>query len=238
MYQIAICDDEPQDRAIIRRFAEQALLDEKQPYRITEYGAPDALLQALRQAPGCCDLVLLDVMFPEPCESGVDFARRLRQGRLDVSIILISASPEYILDGYGVQAAQYLLKPFDPEELRAAILYDLHNRFHARALTLSTRRGQISVRQNSILYLESRGHTVFVHLCDGQSIPVSQKLSELERQLDSRCFCSCHKSFCVNLNHAARLQRYRVTLLGGVSAPVSKQKFDVFREAFIRFSSY
>lgn len=238
MYRVAICDDEAEDRAIIRRLAEQILLEENQAFEIAEYDAPDALFQALRQAPGRCDLVLLDVMFPGPCESGVAFARRLRGLRMNVSIILISASPEYILDGYDVQAAQYLLKPLDPQKLRAALRYDLHNRFGARALTLFTGQGQISVRQQDILYLESRGHSAFVHLSDGQVLCVSQKLSALENQLDSRCFCSCHKSFCVNLNYAAQLRRYRVTLQGGVSVPVSKKRFELFRGIFIKFSSF
>lgn len=237
MYRIAICDDEPQARSVIRGLTEEILLAEGQACEITEYAAPEELFEALRQAPGGCDLVLLDIMFPEPDQDGLALARRLREVKLGISIILISASPEYVLEGYGVQAVQYLLKPLEPEKLRSALLYDLHNHFSRRALTLPSKQGQLTVYQQDILYLESRGHSTFVHLLGGQAIPVSQKLSALERQLDSRCFCSCHKSFCVNLNHAVSLQRYRLTLRGGGGVPVSKTKFTFFRGVFVKFSS-
>lgn len=237
MYRVAICDDEPRDRAIIRGFTQQVLAEEGQRYEIAEYGAPEELFLALQREPACCDLILLDVMFPGPGESGLAFARRLRETRLGVSIILVSSSPEYVLDGYGVQAVQYLLKPLEIGRFRSALLYDLHNRFSARALTLSCSRGKVSVRQESILYLESRGHITYVHLADGQVISVAQKLSALQARLASACFCSCHKSFCVNLNYAARLERYQLTLLGGQILPVSKKRFSLFRQIFIKFPS-
>ncbi|WP_418665912.1 LytR/AlgR family response regulator transcription factor [Allofournierella sp.] len=237
MYRIAICDDEPEARSAIRGLARQILLAEGQACEITEYAAPEALLQALGQGSGLCDLILLDIMFPGPGQDGLAFARRLRELRLGVSIVLISASPDYVLEGYGVQAVRYLLKPLEPEKLRAALLYDLHNHFPHRALTLFTKGGQVTVHQQDILYLESHGHSTCVHLLGGRVIPVAQKLSALEILLDSRHFCSCHKSFCVNLNHAASLRRYSLTLRGGEMVPVSKAKFSMFRGVFIKFSS-
>jgi EAL domain-containing protein (putative c-di-GMP-specific phosphodiesterase class I)/CheY-like chemotaxis protein len=103
--------------------------------------------------------VLTDIIMPEL--SGVDFLRELRRYDLDVPVILMTAGPtlDSALDAIAYGAAQYLLKPVEPDALvravgRAAALGDLA-RLKRSALAGSTRGAADAMGQTDRATLEA-----------------------------------------------------------------------------------
>jgi two-component system, OmpR family, response regulator MprA len=112
--RILVVDDDPNLLRMLRRGLSLAGYD----VRAAEDGEA-AMLMLFEEEP---DLLLLDVMLPEPLD-GLELARRLRQGGSDVPILMLTARDKTVdkLEGFRVGADDYLSKPFEFEELLARI---------------------------------------------------------------------------------------------------------------------
>ena len=144
-------------------------------------------------------LVLLDILMGEG-DGGMRLAARLREMGNQVSIILVSSSPDFILQGYDVQAIKYLLKPVSSEDLRAAVLYDYRNHYKKRYLGLKIGSTVHSLSLWKIDCFEIKGKQVAVWHQGGVHY-YRGKISELEPLLPSEFF-RCHQSFIINLDNA------------------------------------
>lgn len=115
MFTIACCDDDP---IWLQEFAGllQPILQKHQvPYRLHTSACGGDLLEAVASRALSPDLLFLDVLLGE--ENGLDVAAALRRTLPDLSIVLVSCSPDFALDGYKVHPLDYLVKPIRPEEL-------------------------------------------------------------------------------------------------------------------------
>jgi DNA-binding NtrC family response regulator len=112
MHTILIVDDEPAARYGLRRALEAK-------YRIVEADSAEAARTAVETEKP--DLVLLDVVLPG--SGGVDFLAELREGGNDVAVLMVSAldSAKTAVQALRVGAADYLVKGFELEELRARV---------------------------------------------------------------------------------------------------------------------
>lgn len=110
--RILICDDEVTMRLLVR-----VVLNGEYEFSEAADGF-QALELARRTKP---DLVVLDVMLPGG--DGLAFLERLRADPLlrDIPAIVLTASPDYETAALAVGAERFLTKPFDPDELRAAV---------------------------------------------------------------------------------------------------------------------
>ena len=108
MYHIAICDDEPDFVAGIADQIRTLTAQSNIPCRISTYFEPAQLYDALCASQDEIHLVLLDILMGEG-DGGMRLAARLREMGNQVSIILVSSSPDFILQGYDLQGIKYLL---------------------------------------------------------------------------------------------------------------------------------
>ena len=82
------------------------------PFSCSVFGNLDELYQAILSKEAPIHVILLDILMGEE-KNGIDFAARLRREQLDVSIVFISSSMDYVLKGYDVQAVKYIVKPVE-----------------------------------------------------------------------------------------------------------------------------
>lgn len=80
---------------------------------------------------------------------------------------------------------------------------------------------------HGILYVEALGKRCVVHQVDG-ALPLNTLLSEAESQLPGT-FVRTHRSYLVNVEHVASIERCRITLSDGTKLPIPKQRFDQVR---------
>jgi len=203
-------------------------------------------LNHLHQHP--VDLIFLDIQMPDL--SGTDLARVLDKGQPGQGprIIFTTAFNQYALEGYRLDALDYLLKPFNYVEfLRAAnkaLAYaELRQKPAApnpapaeaeeENIFLKVEYQLVRVALNDILYIEGLKDYVKVHLQSAAKPILSlTSLKALEEKLPAKRFMRIHRSFIVALDKIQSVTRQSVQIKG-VNIPVSDQ----FKDQFNKFLS-
>ena len=177
-------------------------------------------------------IVLLDIMLPR--ENGITLAKRVHHASADTVIVFLTSSPDFAMEGYGVNAIRYVLKPVTADvvhELMDTCLERL-NRSEKRIL-LKTGRATRHVALSSILYLESNDKQVHVYR-DGETLCCQAKLSDLlERFPDA--FVQVHKSYAVNLARAGGFKSDVILMDNGKGVPVSRRFRESATSAYFAF---
>lgn len=184
------------------------------------------------------DVMFLDINMPDV--SGMQFVRSLANPPL---VVFTTAYSEYALEGFKVDAVDYLLKPIGFEDfLHAAnkvqaMLRALHSAHDASPL-LSYADDSLFVKSdyrivrvplNSIVYVESMSEYVRIFV-EGKSKPIISLLSmkKIEEVLPSDVFMRVHRSYIVNLCKIKEVSKMRIIYDGDVSVPVG----DMYKDAF------
>ena len=191
------------------------------------------------------ELIFVDVNMPEM--NGVDFVRGMDEHR--PLIIFTTAYSEYAVEGFKLDAVDYLLKPFSfsafersAHKAQSVIeLLRLRDSDDRSALPVSeqssTERECISIRADhkttllrysNIIYLESAGEYVRLHLADGTKLVTLFRLKNMESALPSDRFIRVHRSFIVNTDHITGYTKGRVFLTGDDYVPIG----EIYKELF------
>ena len=187
------------------------------------------------------DLIFVDINMPDL--SGVEFVRSLVSRPM---IIFTTAYSEYAVEGFKLDAIDYLLKPFSFADFsrsaaKANSLYELrHNQRPAQegeSEALPKDKEYISVKADykvslvkisDIVYLESEGEYVRMHLADGTTITTLFRLKNMETALPSESFMRVHRSYIVNLRCIKGYVRGRVFLSDTEYVPIGEN----YKESF------
>lgn len=163
------------------------------------------------------EVVLLDIRMPGG--TGLDVATALRESEHPPKVIFTTAYPDYAVEAFDLEAADYLVKPFDADRLGRALERALHStgdpHEHAPAVAnTGTEHSQarIPVQQGERTVLVDESDIMFASAARGYSylqlpnerVLVSLTLSELERRLHGRFFRT-HRAHLVNLDHVREL---------------------------------
>lgn len=187
------------------------------------------------------DLIFVDINMPDL--SGVDFVRALSDRPM---VIFTTAYSEYAIEGFKLDAVDYLLKPFSFADFsrsaaKANSLYELrHNQRTAETLAeaLPKDREYISVKADykvslvkisDIVYLESEGEYVRMHLADSSTITTLFRLKNMEAALPSDRFMRVHRSYIVNLRSIKAYVKGRVYLNDTEYVPIGENYKETFQ---------
>ena len=213
--RIAIVDDEPPARMVLREYLEQ-----EQGIAIVAECANgfEAVKAVAEQKP---DLLILDVQMPK-----LDGFEVLELVGHDTAVIFATAYDEYALRAFDVHAVDYLLKPFSRERLhdateraRQRLARGEHTATGASDLSAAarpagTRLARIVIRDGAdvhvvpierVDYIEAQDDYIAVHT-GGRTLLKDQTMANVEAQLDPRRFVRIHRSFLLNLDRLARIQ--------------------------------
>lgn len=185
------------------------------------------------RSPENSDIVFLETQLDRL--DGLETARIMRKLGSEAQLIFVSRRPELAIQGYAVDALDFLLKPLDP----AAVSFALDkavSRLERRSstfLALKLPNGTASVCANDITYVEVFDHNLVYHTTGGD-YTVRGRLSDVYEKLDHDKFIACNRSFIVNLRHVTAIGSDHV-MLGSTKIPVSKSHR---REIQTRFSAY
>ncbi len=193
------------------------------------------------------ELIFVDINMPDL--NGLDFVRSLTENYF---IIFTTAYPEYAIDGFKLNAIDYLLKPFTYDEFTKATqkvisLVDLVNRCHAAESAAaqneaeSSVKGVLSVKADyktqlvkftDIVYLESAGEYVRLHIEGSSTITTLFRLKNMETSLPSDSFMRVHRSYIVNLKRISSYTKGRIFLDNGEYVPLGENYKERFLEWF------
>jgi two-component system response regulator LytT len=187
-----IVDDELSSQRVLKHFiGETKVLDLKQ----TCSNAAEAFKYL--QLYGGIDLLFLDINMPQ--QSGLDFYRGLQN---PPKVIFTTAYPQYAVDGFEVNASDYLLKPFGFERFLIAIkkVLDLNSvtKDIDDFIILKENKTLHKVFFIDIQFVEAFGDYIKVHI-KGKTVVTHSTFSKFIGQLPNY-FIRTHKSFSINLN--------------------------------------
>lgn len=220
------------------------------------------------------ELIFVDINMPDL--NGVDFVRSLIGAR--PMIIFTTAYSDYAVEGFRLDAVDYLLKPFSLADFsrataKANALHELRQQAQRSADSAtplaepaptptpvpssevqsaepapaarptaqpSAEQEYISVkadyklsliRLDEILYLESEGEYVRIHLANGQKITTLYRIKNMEAELPADRFMRVHRSYIVNLKAIRSYMRGRIYLNEAFYLPIGEH----YKEAFQRY---
>ncbi len=182
------------------------------------------------------DLIFLDIQMPGLL--GTEFARMVDA---ETRIIFTTAYSQYAVEGFKLEAVDYLLKPFGYEEFLESA-GRAKKRIHtesAPSVTVETKdnflflKSEYKIRRinfDDILYVEGLKDYIKVYL-KGEDKPVLSlsSLKVMEEKLPSLNFMRVHRSYIVNLSQVNQVDRSRI-VFGKVYIPVSDQYKEKFQE--------
>ncbi|GGI57849.1 LytR/AlgR family response regulator transcription factor [Winogradskyella haliclonae] len=148
------------------------------------------------------DLVFLDINMPEI--SGIAFAKSINK---NVKVIFTTAYRDYAVEGFDLQAVDYVMKPISFERLLKAVnryfeISDL--RIHEKSVTLETQdfifvrsdRQMQKIDFERIIYVESYSDYIKIH-CKDKSIVTRETISNIEAKLPKSQFLRIHRSYII-----------------------------------------
>jgi len=219
MLQAIAIDDEPAALEVLQRYAA------KIPFlQLTHTFLSTAEALACLHTERV-DLVFLDIQMPDV--RGLDFARLLAP--LQKTIVFTTAYAEHAVEGFSLQALDYLLKPIEFSRFLQAC-----NRAYAQVLPareghpgLLVKDGYDWVRLNvaQILYIQSDTNLLFIQEED-RRVTTRMTLADMLATLPAEQFIRVHKSYLVALRAVRKIERHQVTV-GTVTIPLAES----YREA-------
>jgi len=214
----AIIDDEPLAAGLLKSYAE------KTPFLHLSgtYGSAIEAIKELREQP--IQLLFLDIQMPEL--SGIEFAKILPR---DTRVIFTTAFQQYAIEGYKVNALDYLLKPISYEDfLRAAnkaldwfsVAIKQQTYAEDRFMYVKSDYKLLRVALDDILYIEGLKDYVRIYLTTGEKIMSLMNMKKLEDYLPRPEFLRTHRSYIVHMNKAQSIERFRI-VFGDQYIPIS-----------------
>ena len=198
------------------------------------------------------ELIFVDINMPDM--TGVEFVQSLEKQAM---VIFTTAYAEYAIEGYKLEAIDYLLKPFGLKDIqraseKAQSLYELWLLRDKQLAENNAVQGEESaevaddkeyisvhadrktqlVKVADIVYLESAGEYVRLHLADGTKLVTLFRLKNMESSLPSSMFMRVHRSYIINLNYVSSYTKGKVFLEGDDYVPIGESYKDLFLSHF------
>ena len=227
---IAVCDDSAFDRELIVELLHIYFAQKPFQYKLAQYNSGINLVCDVED--GCWfDIIFLDIYMNGLL--GIDAAHKLRALGFDGAIIFLTASADFAVDSYEVQAGGYLLKPHSYEKLcmvmdRVLSACDI-NTYQIQ------RRGVVTrIPYHEILYVESRNTRCLLHRKGGGTYTMYKKLGEIEEELYDPRFLRCHQSYLVNMAYVQNAD-HQFTLFTGDIVLIRQRNLKEIRNRYLDY---
>ncbi|WP_282136164.1 LytR/AlgR family response regulator transcription factor [Seonamhaeicola maritimus] len=172
------------------------------------------------------DLIFLDINMPEV--SGISFAKSISK---DIKIIFTTAYRDYAVEGFELQAVDYLLKPISFERLLKAVnnYFDIYGESEPNSIETSngnefmfvrSDRRMIKIDFEEIIYIESYSDYIKIHL-KNETIVTRETISSVAVKLPNNKFMRIHRSFIISLANISSFTNEEITI-NKKSLPISR----------------
>jgi len=201
MIRAIAIDDEPLGLKIISHFCEE--IDFITLERT--FTKQNEALKYLKNYP--VDLIFLDIQMPN--KNGIDFYKMLDN---DPIVIFTTAYSEYAVEGFNVNATDYLLKPFSQERFLTAVQKarnELQFRNSASVQTHLMVRADYKLRRieyNDILLIEGLDDYIQIHLSNKSKVVTRLSMKNIIEKLPEKEFIRVHRSYIIPIKKVKSIQ--------------------------------
>ena len=175
------------------------------------------------------DLILMDIEMA--FLNGMKAAEKIRELDKDVIIIFITNMPQYAIQGYKVNALDYMLKPISYFSFSESMGRALHrvNVQEKEFITIALKGGKKKLDITQICYVEVQDHLLLYHTTEG-SFATKGTIRDAESQLDAKSFFRCNRCYLVNLEYVDNYMGSDVSV-NGDTIQVSRSRRKPFLDA-------
>ena len=240
--KIAVIDDERPSRSELMHLIAQAMPDAK----LDEADSGSHAVELASQ--NSYDAFFVDINLGDM--TGTTLSLMLKKLQPQAQVVFATAYDEYAVKAFDMDAADYIMKPFDPTRVERAL-----RRIEARQgegaptkakeqaaargkLSISCEKRVIVLEISRIAYIETDSRSCVLHTLDGDYV-CTQPLGYYEKKLAGYRFFRLHKSFLINLQYVVEITpwmggMFSVRLKGyeGKDLPVSRKQVKLLKEIF------
>ncbi|WP_394405286.1 LytR/AlgR family response regulator transcription factor [Streptococcus sp. 20-1249] len=185
------------------------------------------------------DVIYLDVEME--IMDGMTTAKKIRQldhdVHHDVLIVFVTNHSQVAIQGYSVEAIDFLLKPLSKfvfEEHFKKILHKLPSPEEEESyLYIKNKASTFKIAQKDIFFIESEGHHLHIHTKD-ETITTSNTLKNMENLLDKKNFFRSNSGYIVNLAYIERIEG-NISYVNGTPLQISRPRKKEFMTALTNY---
>lgn len=175
------------------------------------------------------DLMFVDINMPDL--SGMDFVKSINN---PPGVIFTTAYSEYAIEGFKVDAIDYLLKPISytdflkaaeraKERISPKIAENTQVESNEKFLFIKSEYKILRINLSDIKYVEGMREYLRIHIENQQPVMTLMSMKKMEAFLPEESFMRVHRSFIVNLNKITTIERNRIIFDKNVYIPISEQ---------------
>lgn len=226
MIKAIAIDDEPLALSVIETFCSKLDFIELQKTFIK----PNEALLYLKKFP--VDLLFLDIHMP--ALSGIDFYKSIEQKTM---VIFCTAHSQYAVEGFNLNALDYLLKPFDFDRFKIATekakdFFELQgNTNNIKHIFVRADYSLQKIVLDDILYIEALDDYLKIFLNKQKTIVARMTMKSMIEKLPSNQFLRVHRSFIVPINKVENI-RNKFCTISERKIPIGSSYEDALNEHF------
>lgn len=180
------------------------------------------------------DAVFMDILMPD--KTGMDTARELRNMKLDIPIIFVTTEKSFALEGYEVQAFDYIIKPVDKERL-TGILNRLTKKYNKpRYIVIKENRHSIEIPVCNIIYAEARGHSVDIFTTNTKYTSYMSFKEFTALFANEKYFKICNRGILINFNRVKKIIDNYFVVEGDTNLQISRSKYPEMKSEYIKYA--
>lgn len=229
MIKIGILDDSQDAINELESYLYKFFSEKLIPFSIDKFNQGFNLLDNIKSK---YQIIFLDIDMPGI--NGLDVARKIREVDSSVLIVFVTNMAGCAINGYEVAAIDFLVKPIKEQQLYFCLsrCLDKLENINYKKITIKTGDKYIVIRDDKIIYVEVRLHSLIYHTVDGD-YETYGTLKELESLLDEKKFARCNNCYLVNLNFVESING-DLCNLKNAKLPISRNKKKAFVEKFVK----
>lgn len=233
MLRIAVVDNEVSERNAVKECLSFVESKRNTSFLITEYESAEIFLFQYEHQ---FDIVLMDIDM-ESNMDGMTAAKKLRILDQTVILIFITNLAQMAVNGYMVDALDFIVKPLDKYSFLLRMSRALSRIYISgqSSLMLKNHGDFVRINPQMIQYLEVKGHYIIYHCRDGEYEEYIT-LASAEAKLNDPTFFRCSRGLLVNLRMITGISR-DICYVDGVGLPIARTQKKEFLSAYEHYLS-
>lgn len=239
MLYIAVCDEEEYYRKSLAEFVSDYLKEKGILYQTDMFCSGKELL-LLGIGVTKYTIVFLDINMSET--NGMAVAKKIRSMSREIFIVFVTASSDYILEGYKVDAIRYLIKDGNQNHFQSIFdecMDSIIERMNYAVVKkeFSFKEGKKEISLEKILYIESNLHKLRFYVMEESltTYTMYETLGKVEKRLEGNSFIRLHQSYLVNLKYVRSISRYKAVLDNETELVIPKARYMQIKKAFAAY---
>ncbi len=231
MVEIFVCDDDTNITEFLKFFIMKHFGDS---FKVISMNRCSDLIEMIEIKERVPDILIMDINLKDG--NGIDTVKKIQKNHSNIKVIYLTGVINYATAIFETNPSYFLVKPINENNLIDAINkvsgeinYDKND-----SIVIKTSGSEVILYRRDIIYVESQGRKLIIHLSNGSKNEVYEKMDLIHEQLGA-AFVRSHKSFLINMKYITGRTNKEFLLSTGLVLPISKPNL---KAAKLKFISY